>query len=473
MLNCTTASVNLSAATSTTGATITWTGFAAGQNPVSVNTAGKYYVTAKDTANGCTKLDSVTVTQDTAKPNLTVTAPAVLNCTTTSVNLSAATTTIGATITWTGFTAGQNPVSVSTPGKYYVTAKSANGCTRVDSVTVTQNIAKPDLSITQPGILNCNTATVSLNASSAGSTITWTGFATGLNPVTVSAPGKYYVTATAANGCSKKDSIIVTQDIIKPTLTVATPAVLTCTTTSVNLSATSSGTITWTGFAAGQNPVSVSAPGKYYVTAAAANGCTQKDSVTVTQNITKPTITVTAPAVLTCATTSVNLSATSNGTITWTGFAAGQNPVSVSAPGKYYVTATAANGCTQKDSVTVTQNITKPTITVTAPAVLTCTTTSVNLSATSNGTITWTGFAAGQNPVSVSAPGKYYVTATAANGCTQKDSVTVTQDIAKPNLTVVQPDVLTCAVISLDLTAATTTPGAVITWSGFSQVRIL
>ncbi len=173
-----------------------------------------------------------------------------------------------------------------------------------------------------------------------------------------------------------------------------------------------------------KNPVSVSAPGKYYVTATAANGCTQKDSVTVTQNITKPTLSVTAPAVLTCATTSVNLSATSNGTtITWTGFAVNQNPVSVSTPGKYYVTATAANGCIQKDSVTVTQDITKPVLTVTQPPVLTCLTTTVNLSANAPGaTITWTGFTAGQNPVSTVLAGKYYVTATGANGCIQKDS---------------------------------------------------
>jgi hypothetical protein len=465
VLNCSTTAVELSAATTTTGAIITWTGFAEGRNPVNVNLPGKYYVTAKDTANGCTKLDSVTVIQDTVKPNLTVTQPGVLNCTITSANLTATTATIGATITWTGFTAGQNPVSVSVPGKYYVTVKGANGCIRMDSVTVTQNIAKPDLSIPQPGVLNCTTTTVSLNASSAGSTITWTGFATGLNPVTVSAPGKYYVTATAANGCTKKDSVIVMQDITKPTLTATAPAVLTCTTTSVSLLATSNGTITWTGFAAGQNPVSVTAPGKYYVTATAANGCTQKDSVTVTQDITQPTLAVTAPAVLTCATTSVNLSATSNGTITWTGFTSGQNPVSVTAPGKYYVTATAANGCTQKDSVIVTQDITKPTLTVSVPAVLTCATTTVNLSATSNGTITWTGFASGQNPVSVSAPGKYYVTATAANGCTQKDSVIVTQDITKPTLTVSVPAVLTCATTSVNLSA---TSNGTITWTGFA-----
>jgi hypothetical protein len=306
-----------------------------------------------------------------------------------------------------------------------------------------------------------------LSATSNG-TITWTGFAAGQNPVSVSAPGKYYATATAANGCTQKDSVTVTQDITKPTLSVTAPAVLTCTTTSVNLSATSNGTITWTGFAAGQNPVSVSAPGKYYVTATATNGCTQKDSVTVTQNITKPTLSITAPAVLTCTTTSVNLSATSNGTtITWTGFPANQNPVSVTAPGKYYATATASNGCTQKDSVTVTQDITKPVLNVTQPPVLTCLTTAVNLSATAPGaTITWTGFTTGQNPVSTAIAGKYYVTATGANGCIQKDSITVAQDITPPaNVQASNDGPLTCAKTTVKLTGISTTPNATYKWS--------
>jgi len=214
--------------------------------------------------------------------------------------------------------------------------------------------------------------------------------------------------------------------------------------------------------------VSVSAPGKYYATATATNGCIQKDSVTVTQNITKPTLSVTAPEVLTCATTSVNLSATSNGTtITWTGFPANQNPVSVTAPGKYYVTATATNGCTQKDSITVTQDITKPVLTVTQPPVLTCLTTSVNLSATAPGaTITWTGFTAGQNPVSTALAGKYYVTATGANGCTQKDSITVAQDITPAaNVQASNDGPLTCAKTTVKLTGSSTTPNATYKWS--------
>jgi hypothetical protein len=467
-LTCTTTVVNLTAS-STSGATVTWTGFTAGQNPVTVSAAGKYYVTAIS-ANGCTKKDSVTVTQDITKPTLSVTAPAALTCTTTSVNLTATSSTSGTTISWTGFTVGQSTVSVNTPGKYYVTATSAAGCTSKDSVTVTQNIAKPTLSVTAPAALTCATTSVTLTATSStsGTTITWTGFTAGQNPVTVSAAGKYYVTATSSTGCTSKDSVTVTQDVTIPSLTITAPAVLSCTVNTISLTATSNGTVSWTGFAAGQNPVTVNAAGKYYVTATSATGCIRKDSVTVTQNVTIPTLTVTTPAVLNCTTTSVSLTATSNGTVSWTGFTAGQNTVTVSAAGKYYVAAVSANGCTKKDSVTVTQNVTVPTLTVTAPAVLNCTTTSVNLTATSTtsgATINWTGFTAGQNTVTVSTPGKYYVTATSTAGCTSKDSVTVTQDITKPTLTVVTPGIFTCGTASVTLTA---TSNGTITWLGFA-----
>ncbi|SFE06872.1 hypothetical protein SAMN05518672_104360 [Chitinophaga sp. CF118] len=478
IINCTTPAVNLTAASTTTGAVISWTGFTAGQNPVSVSAPGKYYVTASST-NGCTKRDSVTVTRDTTKPTLTVTAPAALNCSTTTVSLTAASTTTGAVISWTGFTAGQNPVSVSAPGKYYVTVKGTNGCTKQDSVTVTQDVSKPSLTVTTPGIITCTTPTVNLTATSAtsGVTITWTGFTAGQGTVSVSAAGKYYVTAKTTNNCSSTDSVTVTQDISIPVLTVTAPGVLSCATPVVNLTAASTTTgavISWTGFTAGQNPVSVSAPGKYYVTAKTANGCTKLDSVTVTQNSTIPNLTVTAPGNLNCTTTTVNLTAastTTGVTITWTGFTAGQNPVSVSAPGKYYVTAKSSNGCTKIDSVTVVQDVVKPSLTVTTSGTLNCTTSSITLSATSatsGATITWTGFTTGQNVINVSTPGKYYVTAVASSGCSTKDSVTVTQDIAKPNLSVATPGIFSCSTVSVSLSASSTTTGTTITWLGFA-----
>src|SRR6185312_3878066 len=105
--------------------------------------------------------------------------------------------------------------------------------------------------------------------------------------VNVSSPGKYYVTATSSSGCTTIDSVLVSLNNSKPTLSIATPGVLTCTTASVSLTATSNGTVTWTGFATGTNPVNVSTPGKYYVTAISSSGCTTTDSVIVSQNITK------------------------------------------------------------------------------------------------------------------------------------------------------------------------------------------
>ncbi|MVT44780.1 hypothetical protein GO495_29575, partial [Chitinophaga oryziterrae] len=319
-LNCSTTSVTLSGSSTASGVTYSWAGpnsfTSAVQNPV-ITVPGNYTLTVT-ASGGCTGTATTTVVQNITVPNLTVTKPDTLTCAITSVNLTAASTTTSNIITWTGFTAGQKTVSVSAPGKYYVTVRdSTNGCTKSDSVTVVQSIAKPNLIVTAPATLTCTATVISLNATSSttGATITWTGFTSGQNPVSVSAPGKYYVTARSTTGCTTIDSATVTQDISKPNLVVTAPATLTCTATVVSLNATSSttgATITWTGFTSGQNPVSVSAPGKYYVTARSTTGCTTIDSATVTQDISKPNLVVTAPATLTCATTIVSLNATSS-----------------------------------------------------------------------------------------------------------------------------------------------------------------
>ncbi|WP_149696407.1 hypothetical protein, partial [Chitinophaga sp. CF418] len=480
-LTCGSPTVVLSGNSATSNVSYSWSGpgnfSSALQNP-GVSVAGTYTLTVRNAVNGCTSTASVTVQQSIDKPNLTVTQPGALTCTNTSVNLTAASSTANTTLTWSGFAIGQSQVSVNAPGKYYVTATAANGCTTKDSVTVAQNIVKPNLTIATPQVLTCDRTSINLTASSttANTTFTWTGRAAGQNPISVTAPGKYYVTATTANGCSTIDSVTVTQDIVKPNLTIATPQVLTCGRTSVNLTAsstTANTTFTWSGRAAGQNPISVTAAGKYYVTATSANGCIKTDSVTVTQDIVKPSLTIDAPDVLTCNTTSVDLTASStapDATFSWVGRPAGQNPISVIAPGKYYVTVTTANGCSATDSVTVKQDTNIPDLTVATPQVLTCNRTSVNLTASSTTpgtTFNWTGYAAGQNPISVTAPGTYYVIAIGANGCIRNGgNVTVTQDIVQPNLTIATPQALTCDRTSVSLTASSTTAGTTFTWTG-------
>ncbi|WP_343667959.1 hypothetical protein, partial [Chitinophaga sp.] len=272
-----------------------------------------------------------------------------LTCKVTSVTLSGSSSTAGVTYKWTGpanFTSDlQNPV-VTTPGDYILTVTNpTTGCTGSDTVTVKQSVITPTAVAAVNGSLSCSITTVTLSGSSttSGVTYSWTGpngFTSTLQNPVVNTPGTYILSVThPGTGCIGSGQVIVTQDISKPTLSVTAPAVLNCSTTSVNLAATSNGTITWSGYNAGVNPITVTAAGKYYVTAKGTNGCTTTDSVTVSQDITKPTLSVTTPGTLTCSITSINLTATSNGTITWNGYNAGVNPISVTTAGKYYVTA--------------------------------------------------------------------------------------------------------------------------------------
>src|SRR6185295_19919557 len=102
-------------------------------------------------------------------------------------------------------------------------------------------IVIPDVSIATPVVLTCSVTSVTLNASSLTPNVTyaWSGGGSASSK-TVSAPGNYSVTVTdPANGCSASTSTIVSQNIVIPDVSIATPAVLTCSVTNVTLNASS------------------------------------------------------------------------------------------------------------------------------------------------------------------------------------------------------------------------------------------
>src|SRR5688572_20356243 len=125
---------------------------------------------------------------------------------------------------------------------------------------------------------------------------------------TVSSAGTYSVTVTdPANGCSASASVAVTQNIINPDVSIAAPAELTCLTTSVTLSASSSviGVSYDWGGGVTTNTLAVSSAGTYSVTVTdPVNGCSASASVSVSQNIINPDVSIAPPAELTCALTS-------------------------------------------------------------------------------------------------------------------------------------------------------------------------
>ncbi|MBK6966695.1 MAG: hypothetical protein IPH20_23065 [Bacteroidales bacterium] len=183
----------------------------------------------------------------------------------------------------------------------------------------------------------------------------------------VTSPGTYTVTVTLANGCSDTESIQITQDDAVPTAGIDTPltTILTCSVTSINLTATGGGSYSWSD---GINVVgteailNVTAPGTYTVTVTSANGCSDTESIVITQDIANPTAGITPPSttILTCTVTTINLTATGGGSYSWsdgTGVVGTEAILNVTSPGTYTVTVTSANGCFDTESIQITQDL--------------------------------------------------------------------------------------------------------------------
>ncbi|HOW25963.1 MAG TPA: Ig-like domain-containing protein, partial [Bacteroidales bacterium] len=251
--------------------------------------------------------------------------------------------------------------------------------------------------------------------------------------------------------------------------------VLTCTTTSISVTATGGVSYQWNG---GSTPTTANntftAPGIYTVIVTDDNGCSDTENITITQNITPPTAGITnntGTTVLTCTTTSISVTATGGVSYSWDGGATPATAAnSFTSPGTYTVTVTGANGCTDTESITITQNITPPTAGITnntGITELTCTTTSISVTATGGVNYLWDGGATPATAAnSFTSPGTYMVTVTGANGCTDTESITITQNITPPTAGITNntgTTVLTCVSTSISVTA---TGGVDYQWDG-------
>ena len=115
--------------------------------------------------------------------------------------------------------------------------------------------------------------------------------------------------------------------------------------------------------------------------------------------------------------------------------------------GTYSVTVTdPANNCSAAASVTVAQDASIPNVSIAPPADLTCTVTSVTLTASSTTigvSYDWGGGIT-TNTNAVTSAGTYSVTVTdPANNCSAAASVTVAQDASIPNVSIAPPADLT------------------------------
>ena len=264
-------------------------------------------------------------------------------------------------------------------GSHSVTVTDGNGCqTTSNSVTISA-LNSPTAGITNntaTTVLTCSITSISVTAT-GGSSYSWsdgTNVVSSVADLSITAPGTYTVTVTASNGCSSSDAITITQDNSVPTAGITNntaTTVLTCSTTSISVTATGGSSYSWsdgTNVVSSVADLSITAPGTYTVTVTASNGCSSSDAITITQDNSVPTAGITnntGSTVLNNTNPSISLTATGGTTYSWSNGTSVVSSVAnllVTSAGTYTVRVTSANGCYDTKAITITQGILAPTI---------------------------------------------------------------------------------------------------------------
>lgn len=334
-------------------------------NPVTSATATTTYTVVVTSSNGCTNSGSVTVTVNPLP--LADAGPNEVVCTGASAQLSASG---GTQYTWTPST-GLSNTSISNPiasptvnTTYYVTVTNANGCSSIDSLSVTISSALTANAGADDSI--CIGSNTTLNGTGGG-TYVWTpaaslSNASIYNPIASPTVTTTYILTVASGSCSDNDTITIVVNSLPTANAGADDAI--CFGSSTSLSASGGTGFNWspsTGLSSStiNNPVAdPTATTTYTVEVTDANGCVDTDEITITVNA-LPTADAGLDANI-CTGGNVQLNASGGGTYQWTpstglSDATISNPVaSPTVNTTYYVTVTDANSCSHTDSIVVT-----------------------------------------------------------------------------------------------------------------------
>jgi hypothetical protein len=216
---------------------------------------------------------------------------------------------------------------VTAAGSYTVTVTAANGCTDQETIAVVGNFNTPNVAITNntgTNVLDCNNNLISVTAT-GGVSYQWNNGLGNTASATITSPGTYSVTATGANGCVNTTSITITQDNALPTAgitNVTGTTIINCTVTAIQLQATGAGTYTWSNGLGNNASAVVTDAGTYTVTVTAPNGCTDTESITITEDNAAPTAGITnalGNTELSCSVNSISVTASGGGSYNWSG----------------------------------------------------------------------------------------------------------------------------------------------------------
>ncbi|TAL62529.1 MAG: T9SS type B sorting domain-containing protein [Bacteroidetes bacterium] len=437
------------------GTTFTWvvTGGAitSGQSTNSINinwgasSSGTVSVTSYN-VNGCPS--------DPISLNVNIQSPPVINAGTNSTICAGSSVTLtstgGGSYFWVPSAGLSNPnisnpvASPTSATNYIVTVTSAIGCSNTDTVSI--NLHAPFMANAGNNNTVCTGGSLTLGGSPtgpAGSTYLWSP-ATGLsstssaNPI-VSPTSAVTYTLVVTNATACKDTDVVTIAISSPPVANAGSDITVCPGSNTTLNGTGGGTYNWSPSSSLNNPnisnpVASPTSNTTYTLVVSLSNCTDTDFVSMT---TLPFPAVSAGAdVSFCIGGSATLSAAGTGTYLWSPSSALScitcaSPVAnPSTTTNYTVTITDASSCTNSDAVQVMVNP-LPLANAGPKPGWVCPGFSLSLSASNGVAYNWAPSASLSNP-NISNPvatptsaTTYTVNITDSNGCSNRDTVTI------------------------------------------------
>jgi hypothetical protein len=232
-------------------------------------------------ANGCSNSDQITVDVSSA-PTVTLGNDIEVCENEAPVHVSASTNQGGLVYFWN---TGDNTsaISTSTSGEYYVTVTDANGCSDMDTISVTLN-ELPGANLGTDQSICSNDLPTTLAVQSTGNQLSYlwsTGQTT--QQIQVSQAGSYSASVIDANGCESSD-VVQVQVLTAPNVNAGNDIIVCEYDFPVTLNATGNGAeVEWSNGSA--TPfTTVTAGGTYSVTTTAQNGCQATDTVVVTSD---------------------------------------------------------------------------------------------------------------------------------------------------------------------------------------------
>lgn len=456
-------------------------------NNIFLDQAGIYILLVKDTLTRCEGRDTLIVSGSKVKPIASAGNDNDLDCIKTSINLDGSLSSNGQDFTYNWISTTNQPIvnpttlnpTVTKSGTYIIQVKNIlNNCIAEDTVMINLNADLPKIVIAPIKTIDCQSSTINIDATNSstglGYTYNWTttngSIVSGQSStlLTVNDEGDYhFYIFNTTNGCKNDTIVQVKKDLAKPTVIIANPQELNCTTPTITLDATGSSSgsnfsIIWNtsdgNIKSGinsYNPV-VNKSGTYWLKITNNNNfCSDSLNIVVNQSVDLPKALIINPPLFGCDKSSIILdgnasSSGANFTINWSttlgNFVGSTNTLSptVDKGGDYTLIITNTNNnCKDTAKVTVIEDKIKPIIQLSTPEIITCKKPTIKLdaSASDNGIDFLPTWFSSNNKlnnlhyIDVSSKGDYvFVLKNIKNQCIDSIKVTVSENKINPKV---------------------------------------